>query len=115
MMHLLLPELRRYLSQEREAIDRVSVFINQGAIVANIISFVALGSKLVESHFFPQLDGEKTFPTVSSFLLYGMAGSGKSQLAHSFFIKYAEKCVDLRFSQAVANVLEVQSHVLGQC
>lgn len=72
-------------------------------------------TKLMESHFFPQLDGEKTFPTVSSFLLYGMAGSGKSQLAHSFFIKYAEKCVDLRFSQAVANVLEVQSHVLGQC
>ncbi|CAL8582076.1 hypothetical protein XPA_007753 [Xanthoria parietina] len=48
-------------------------------------------TKLVESHFFPQPGGEKAFPTVSSFLLYGMAGSGKSQLAYSFFIKYAEK------------------------
>ncbi len=55
--------------EEREAIDRVSVFINQGAMVANFISFVALGSSGTwSSRRILRATRTKSWPRISSLI-----------------------------------------------
>lgn len=63
-------------------------------------------TKAIDSCFFPEDRGGNEIRTVSSFLLYGMPGNGKSQLAHYYFKQRVEKYINHMYNRVMANQLQ---------